>query len=200
VKFLQTRLPGAFIIELEPREDERGFFARTFCAQEFSAHDLETSFVQCNLSLSRKKGTLRGLHFQRAPMGEVKLVRCIRGAIWDIIVDIRPDSPTFGRHEAVELSAENRRSLYVPRDFAHGFQTLTDDCEVFYQMGAPYVAEAAAGIFAEDPALEIKWPMPITEMSEKDRTLPALARIRGRLSREALPPLGDSLGQSGAKA
>ena len=184
MRFLETRLPGAFIIELEPREDERGFFARTFCAWEFSAHQLETSFVQCNLSLSRKKGTLRGLHFQQPPRGEVKLVRCVQGAIWDVIVDLRPDSSTFGCHQTFELSAENRRGLYVPRDFAHGFQTLTDNCEVFYQMGARYVAEAAAGIRAEDPALGIKWPMPVTEMSDKDRTLPTLAQIRSQLFQE----------------
>lgn len=193
MKFLETRLPGAFIIELEPREDERGFFARTFCAWEFSAHQLETSFVQCNLSLSRRKGTLRGLHFQRAPLGEVKLVRCVRGAIWDLIVDLRPDSPAFGRHEAVELSAENRRALYVPRAFAHGFQTLTDDCEVFYQMGARYVAESASGILAEDPALGIKWPMPVTEMSDKDRTLPRFAEVKDQFSREPAPPVSEPL-------
>ena len=200
MKFLETRLPGAFIIELEPREDERGFFARTFCAWEFSAYHLETSFVQCNLSLSRKKGTLRGLHFQQPPWGEVKLVRSVRGAIWDVIVDLRPDSSTFGCHEAFELSAENRRALYVPRGFAHGFQALTDNSEVFYQMGARYVAEAAAGIHAEDPALGIKWPMPVTEMSDKDRALPALAQVSDQLFRETHQHLPRSPHQTGIKA
>ncbi|HTV40865.1 MAG TPA: dTDP-4-dehydrorhamnose 3,5-epimerase [Candidatus Sulfotelmatobacter sp.] len=201
MKFVETRLPGAFIIELEPREDERGFFARTFCEWEFSAHELETRFVQCNLSLSRKKGTLRGLHFQQDPWAEVKLVRCVRGAIWDVIVDLRTDSATFGHHEAFELSAENRRALYVPRAFAHGFQTLTDNSEVFYQMGTRYVAEAAAGIRAEDPAMGIKWPMPVTEMSEKDRALPTLARVREQLFRDTpLQPVAEPAHPAGFKA
>ncbi|HEY1790303.1 MAG TPA: dTDP-4-dehydrorhamnose 3,5-epimerase [Verrucomicrobiae bacterium] len=184
MKFQETRLSGAFILELEPRADERGFFARTFCAREFSAHGLETEFVQCNLSLNRQKGTLRGLHFQSAPWGEAKLVRCICGAIWDVIVDLRPGSPTFGAHEAVELSAENRRSLYIPKGFAHGFQTLTDNSEVYYQMSDPYVADASAGIRAADPALGIKWPLPVTQISNKDRQLPLLAEIKDTLLRQ----------------
>jgi dTDP-4-dehydrorhamnose 3,5-epimerase len=192
MRFIETKLPGAFIIELEPHADERGFFARTFCAWEFSARGLETEFVQCNLSLSRQKGTLRGLHFQRAPWGETKLVRCIRGAMWDVIVDLRPASATFGCHEAVDLSAENRRALYVPKSFAHGFQTLTDDCEVFYQMGSRHVAEAAAGIHAQDPALAVKWPLPVSQMSDKDRTLPLLLEIKNRLFEETVPAVSES--------
>ena len=189
MKFIETRLKGAFIIELEPHADERGFFARTFCAREFSDHGLETEFVQCNLSLSLQRGTLRGLHFQRAPWGEAKLVRCVRGAIWDVIVDLRPESATFGRHYAVEISAENRDALYVPKAFAHGFQTLADDCEVYYQMSSHHVPEAAAGIRAEDPALGIKWPLPVTQISDKDCVLPTLAEIMGQLPGQSGPAL-----------
>jgi dTDP-4-dehydrorhamnose 3,5-epimerase len=186
--FRETRLPGAFVIELEARKDDRGFFARTFCAEEFATHGLEAQFVQCNLSLSQQKGTLRGLHFQWMPWGEAKLVRCVRGAIWDVIVDLRPESPTFGHHEELELSAENRRALYVPKAFAHGFQTLTDDVEVFYQMSTGYVPEAAGGIRADDPALGIKWPLPVAQMSGKDRQLPTLADIKERLAgKQAVP-------------
>ncbi|HEV2329551.1 MAG TPA: dTDP-4-dehydrorhamnose 3,5-epimerase [Verrucomicrobiae bacterium] len=200
MRFIEARLPGAFIIELEPHVDERGFFARTFCAEEFSAHGLETEFVQCNLSSSRHKGTLRGLHLQRAPWGEAKLVRCVRGAVWDIIVDLRPGSPNFGCHEEFELSAENRCALYVPKAFAHGFQTLADDCEVYYQMSNHYVPEAAAGIHAQDPALGVKWPLPVTQMSDKDRALPALAEIGGDLFRKPVPPVPEPARSSGVKA
>jgi dTDP-4-dehydrorhamnose 3,5-epimerase len=188
MKFRETRLSGAFIIELEPHADERGFFARTFCTREFSAHGLETEFVQCNLSLNHHKGTLRGLHFQSAPRGEAKLVRCIRGAIWDVIVDLRPGSPTFGSHEALELSAENRCALYIPKSFAHGFQTLLDSSEVFYQMSDPYVPDASAGIRAEDTVLGIKWPLPVTQISDKDRKLPLLAEIKETLFRKSPEP------------
>ena len=188
MKFRETRLSGAFVIELEPHADERGFFARTFCAREFSAHGLETEFVQCNLSLNHQKGTLRGLHFQSAPWGEAKLVRCIRGVIWDVIVDLRRGSPTFGAHVALELSAENRRAICVPKSFAHGFQTLTDSSEVFYQMSGFYVADASAGIRADDPALGINWPLPVTQISDKDRRLPLLAEIKETLFRESSEP------------
>jgi dTDP-4-dehydrorhamnose 3,5-epimerase len=185
MKFRETRLAGAFIIKLEPHADARGFFARTFCADEFAAHGLVAEFVQCNLSLNHQKGTLRGLHFQQAPWGEAKLVRCVQGAIWDVIVDLRPGSPTFGHHEALELSAENRHAFYIPRAFAHGFQTLTDNAEAFYQMSSRHVPEAAAGIRAEDPALGIKWPLSLTQISDKDRMLPLLAEIKNELFREA---------------
>jgi dTDP-4-dehydrorhamnose 3,5-epimerase len=146
--------------------------------------------------LNHHKGTLRGLHFQSAPWGEAKLVRCVRGAIWDVVVDLRPGSPTFGSHEALELSAENRRALYVPKSFAHGFQTLADNSEVFYQMSDPYVSDASAGIRAEDPALEIKWPMPVTQISDKDRKLPLLAEIKPTLFRE----LSEAVHQVGGAA
>lgn len=200
MRFIETQLQGAFIIELDPRADERGFFARTFCAWEFSNYGLEKEFVQCNLSLSRQKGTLRGLHFQHAPWCEAKLVRCVRGAIRDVIVDLRPNSSTFGRHEAVELSAENRRALYVPKAFAHGFQTLTDDCEVFYQMSSRHAPDAAGGIRAEDPALGIKWPLSVTQMSDKDRTLPLLSEIKNQLFREAVPSVAELSGPVSVKA
>jgi dTDP-4-dehydrorhamnose 3,5-epimerase len=192
MNFIETRLPGAFIIDLEPRVDERGFFARTFCELEFSAHGLEKEFVQCNLSMSLKKGTLRGLHFQWEPQSEAKLLRCVRGAIWDVIVDLRPESPFFGRHQSFELSGENRRALYVPKRFAHGYQTLSNDCEVFYQMSNRYAPEAAAGIRADDPALGVQWPMPITQMSGKDRELPTLAEIKAQLFRKASSSFSES--------
>ena len=181
MKFLETSLPGSFILDLERYEDSRGFFALTFSANEFAAHGLETAFVQCNLSFNRQKGTLRGLHFQLPPHEEIKLVRCVRGAIWDVIVDVRPQSAAFGRHEAVELSAENRRALYIPKGFAHGFQALTDDAEVYYHMGQVYAPAATAGIQALDPALGIKWPLPLTQFSDKDRGLPLLAAVKNRL-------------------
>jgi dTDP-4-dehydrorhamnose 3,5-epimerase len=187
MKFVETCLPGAFIIEIEPHVDTRGFFARTFCPEEFRAHGLETSLAQCSLSLSREKGTLRGLHFQWAPWGEVKLVRCVRGAILDVIVDLRPGSPTFGQHAAVELSAENRRALYVPKAFAHGLQTLVEDTEVYYQISHAHVPESVAGIQATDPALGIKWPLPLTQRSDKDLGLPKLAELKDRLIHRDLP-------------
>lgn len=196
MKFRETSLPGAFIIELEPRTDERGFFARTFCSEEFAAHRLETCFVQCNLSLSHRRGTLRGLHFQWAPRAEAKLVRCVRGAVWDAIVDLRPGASTFGRHESVELTAENRLALYVPKGFAHGFQTLVDDTEVFYQMSDAYAPEAATGILATDPALGIRWPLPVTAMSDKDVNLPFLAELRDQLMRR-VPAACESTQASG---
>jgi dTDP-4-dehydrorhamnose 3,5-epimerase len=186
MKFVETGVPGAFIIELERHVDARGFFARTFCPEEFRAHGLETSLVQCSLSLSHEKGTLRGLHFQWAPWGEVKLVRCVRGAIWDVIVDLRPGSPTFGQHTGVELSAENRRAFYVPKGFAHGLQTLMEDTEVYYQISHAHVPESIAGIQATDPALGIKWPLPWTQRSDKDLGLPTLAELKDRLIHQDL--------------
>lgn len=185
MKFTETSLRGAFVIELEPHVDARGFFARTFCSSEFQTHGLETEFVQCNLSLSHRRGTLRGLHFQWAPWTEAKLVRCIRGGMHDVIVDLRPGSSTFGQHEALELTAENRLALYVPKGFAHGFQTLFDDTEVFYQMSCQHVPEAAAGLRADDPALGIKWPLPLTLMSDKDRKLPCLGELQELLVKQA---------------
>jgi dTDP-4-dehydrorhamnose 3,5-epimerase len=167
--FTETKLEGAFIIDLELRKDTRGFFARTFCINEFEAHGLQTTIAQCNVSFNNKKGTLRGMHYQTPPSQETKLVRCIHGAIYDVIIDLRPESPTYLSHIGVELTAENRRALYIPDRFAHGFQTLTDDTEVMYQMGDFYAPEYASGYLYDDPAFGIRWPLPVSEISEKDR-------------------------------
>jgi dTDP-4-dehydrorhamnose 3,5-epimerase len=172
--FRETPLAGAFVLESERFPDERGFFARTFCQQEFEANGLSPAVAQCNLSYNAKKGTLRGLHFQAAPHGEEKLVRVTRGAIFDVIVDLRPASPTFRRHLVVELTAENRWALYVPRDFAHGFQTLEDDTEVFYQMSQFFDPAAARGYRYDDPTFSIPWPFPPTVVSERDLALPTM--------------------------
>lgn len=170
--FEETELAGAFIIRPQPIEDERGFFARTFCVREFEAHGLEPRLVQCNISFNRRRGTLRGMHLQRAPHEEAKLVRCTAGGIHDVIVDLRPGSPTRLRHTAVDLTAANRTMLYVPGGFAHGFITLEDDTEVFYQMSEFYAPEAAAGFRWNDPAFGIEWPVEVTVISERDRTYP----------------------------
>ncbi|MEB3179436.1 MAG: dTDP-4-dehydrorhamnose 3,5-epimerase [Nostocaceae cyanobacterium] len=175
--FTETELKGAFIIELEPISDHRGFFARSFCAEEFAQHGLKPTVAQCNISLNHKKGTMRGMHYQLPPASETKLVRCIRGAIYDVIIDLRPESPTYLSHIAVELSAENRRALYVPEMFAHGYQTLTDDAEVIYQMGEFYQPGYAQGLNYDDPILDIQWPLPVTEISEKDATWPFVKNV-----------------------
>lgn len=158
MRFIETKLKGAYIIEPEPIEDERGFFARTYCAREFEAHGLNPRFVQCNISYNKKKGTLRGMHYQAAPYAEAKLVRCTRGAIYDVIIDFRPESPTYKAWVTVELTADNHLMLYVPESFAHGFQTLADDTEVFYQMSEYYHPESARGARWDDPAFGIVWP------------------------------------------
>lgn len=170
--FTETRLANAFVIDPEPYADERGLFARTFCAREFAEHGLDTTPVQCNVSLNRGRGTMRGMHWQAAPHEEAKLVRCTHGAIHDVIVDLRPDSATFGEHVGVELTAGNRRMLYVPEGFAHGFLTLEDDTEVFYQMSAFYEPDAARGLRYDDPALGIRWPAEVRVVSERDRSWP----------------------------
>lgn len=169
MKFTETKLRGAFIIELEERADNRGFFARTFCAKEFEDHGLKPSVSQANMSHNYKKGTLRGMHYQVPPAAETKLVRCTRGAIVDIIVDLRPESITFMEHVAVELTQDNRKALYVPERFAHGFQTLTDTCDVMYQVGEFYTPGYERGLRYNDPQLNLPWPMEPTEMSDKDR-------------------------------
>lgn len=174
MKFVETVIKGPFVIEPERQEDERGFFARVFCEREFSALGLETRYVQCSISYNLRKGTLRGLHYQAPPHDEVKVVRCTRGAIYDVIVDLRPDSATHGRWVGVELSADNRRMLYIPKGCAHGFQTLEDDCEVFYQISAEYHSPSARGLRHDDPGLAITWPLPVTLLSERDRMLPKL--------------------------
>jgi dTDP-4-dehydrorhamnose 3,5-epimerase len=177
--FTETKLKGAFIIEPERQEDERGFFARTFCQEEFKARGLNTNWVQCNISFSKKKGTLRGMHYQVAPHEEIKLVRCTMGTIYDIIIDLRPDSHTFKQWASIELSSENRRMFYVPEKFAHGFQTLANNTEVFYLMSEFYHSENARGVRWDDPALAIKWPITRKQIiSPKDRGYPFLQSQR----------------------
>lgn len=166
--FIETELKGAHIIELERREDNRGFFARTWCQQEFAAHGLVARIVQVNLSYNHTRGTLRGMHFQTAPYAETKLVRAVRGAIYDVIIDLRPDSPTYKRWIGVELTADNHRALYVPEGFAHGFQTLEDHTDVLYEMSAFYTPLAASGLRYNDPAFDITWPLPVSIISERD--------------------------------
>ena len=175
--FTQTKLKGAFIIDLEPRQDRRGFFARTFCAKEFEAHGLKPAVAQCNLSFNHKKGTLRGMHYQIPPAAETKLIRCTQGAIYDVIVDMRPESPTYLQHIGVELTAENRRALYVPEMFAHGYQALSDGAEVIYQVGEFYTPGYERGMRYNDPALKIDWPLPVSEISQKDAAWPLLEMI-----------------------
>src|ERR1039457_3821066 len=174
--FSESALKGAYIIELQPIEDDRGFFARSFCLQEFAAHGLETGVAQCNVSFNRKKGTLRGMHFQLPPKAEAKLVRCTRGVIYDVIIDLRPDSPTYCRWEGVELSADNYRSLYIREGFAHGFQTMADNSEVFYQMYESFTPECAGGVRWDDPAFDVHWPLANPVMSDKDRSHPLYVR------------------------
>jgi dTDP-4-dehydrorhamnose 3,5-epimerase len=166
--FNETPIPGAFLIDLEKRGDDRGFFARAFCEKEFAAAGLVSRFVQVNNSLSAQKGTLRGMHYQLAPMAETKLVRCIRGSLYDVILDLRKDSPTFGKSFGAELSAENRRMMYVPKGFAHGFITLTDDAEAFYFVDEFYGPSYERGVRWNDPKFQIEWPIPPVVLSEKD--------------------------------
>lgn len=160
------------MIEAEKHEDERGFFARSFCRREFEAHGLNTNVAQCNISFNKRKGTLRGMHFQAAPFAEAKLVRCTAGSIYDVIVDLRKGSRSFKEHFATELSAANRKMLYIPEEFAHGFQTLEDNTEVFYQMSEVYSAEHARGVRWNDPAFGIQWPEAQRIMNERDRNYP----------------------------
>ncbi|HEX6040824.1 dTDP-4-dehydrorhamnose 3,5-epimerase [Longimicrobium sp.] len=171
--FVPTLLDGAWVVEPEPVEDERGFFARTWCADEFRARGLDPALAQCSVSFNRRRGTLRGMHFQAAPHAEAKLVRCTRGALWDVVVDLRPGSPTFTRWFGVELTADNHRALYVPQGFAHGFQTLADDTEVFYQISVPYAPGAGRGVRWDDPAFGIRWPHADARiLSDRDRAYP----------------------------
>ena len=172
--FTETPLKGAFIIDVALREDERGFFARRFCQRAFAAPGLQVDVAQGNLSFNHQAGTLRGMHYQLAPAAETKLVRCTRGAILDVIVDLRPESPTYLQHVAVELSADNRRALYVPELFAHGYQALTDGAEVTYQVGEFYTPGYERGLRHDDPVLGIRWPLPVTVISGKDAAWPLL--------------------------
>jgi dTDP-4-dehydrorhamnose 3,5-epimerase len=169
MKFAPTPLAGAFLIDIEKRGDDRGFFARAFCENEFSAQGLSSRFVQVNNSLSAFKGTLRGMHYQLAPKAETKLVRCIRGALWDVILDLRKESPTFGQYFGAELSAENRRMMYVPKGFAHGFITLEDDTEAFYFVDEFYAPANERGVRWNDPRFGIEWPLQPAVISDKDR-------------------------------
>ena len=175
VEFKPAQLDGVFVIEPVRIEDERGFFARTWAKKEFEQQGLNPGVVQCNVSFSRRKGTMRGLHFQAPPHEEAKLVRCTAGAVFDVIVDLRTGSPTLGRWQAFELTSRNRWALYVPEGFAHGFQTLADDTEAFYQMTETYHLESTRGVNCFDPALAIPWPLECSAMSEKDRNFPPLA-------------------------
>jgi dTDP-4-dehydrorhamnose 3,5-epimerase len=174
VIFRETQLPGAFVVDLEFLRDERGFFAREFCQREFAAHGLETRIAQASVSFSRRRGGMRGLHFQYPPVAETKLVSCIRGAILDVIVDLRPESPTYLQHVAVELTAENRRRVYVPERFAHGYQVLEDNTETTYHVGEFYTPSAEGGLRCDDPRLAIAWPLPVTDISSRDRAWPPL--------------------------
>lgn len=174
--FIETPLKGAFLIELEPHVDSRGFFARTFCRREFEANGLNPAVAQSNVSFNQRAGTLRGMHFQKAPAGESKLVRCLRGRIHDVIVDLRPQSPTYREKFAVELSAEGYRALFVPELFAHGFQTLLDETLVEYQMGEYYAPEHSAGFRYDDPAFALIWPLAVTAISEQDLAWPAFSQ------------------------
>ncbi|XGV98649.1 MAG: dTDP-4-dehydrorhamnose 3,5-epimerase [Leptolyngbya sp. BL-A-14] len=177
MKFIETKLKDAFIVDLEVRSDDRGGFARTFCAKEFEEHGLKPMVAQCNMSFNYKAGTLRGMHYQVAPACETKLVRCTKGAIYDVIIDMRPESPTYRQHIGVELTEENRRALYVPEMFAHGYQALTDGAEVVYQVGEFYTPGYERGLRYDDPAFAIAWPMPVTVISEKDAAWPLFEAV-----------------------
>jgi dTDP-4-dehydrorhamnose 3,5-epimerase len=174
LKFIPTEIAGAWLIAPEPVEDERGSFARVFCRREFEAHGLNPELVQCSTSFNRKAGTLRGMHFQAEPHGEDKVVRCTRGSVFDVLADLRADSPSYRRWIGFELTADNRNLAYVPRGVAHGFLTLSDDSEIFYQMSQFHLAESARGVRWDDPVLGIQWPRVPTLVSERDRGLPCL--------------------------
>ena len=174
MNFKETKLKGAFIVDLAKIEDERGFFARAFCKKEFKTLGMNGDVVQANMSFNTYAGTLRGMHYQVDPAPETKLVRCIRGSIVDVIVDLRADSPTFLKHISVELTAENRTALFVPANFAHGFQTAEDDTEVIYLVSGYYTPECERGLRHDDPALSIEWPHPVEHLSDKDKQWPLL--------------------------
>lgn len=170
--FTETKLTGAFLIEPDRKEDNRGFFARVFCVEEFRTHGLNPQISQCSISFSRRRGTLRGMHWQAAPKAEAKLIRCTRGAIFDVIVDLRAGSPTRLQHVAAELNKRNQNMFFVPEGFAHGFQTLADDTEVYYQMSESYAPESGCGARWNDPAFAIRWPVPDPILNDRDRSWP----------------------------
>lgn len=171
MQFRTTRLHGVVLVELEAHVDDRGSFARTYCDEEFARAGLPTSYPQCNLSVNDRTGTLRGMHFNVEPHGESKLVRCVRGAIHDVVVDLRTGSPTRFEHFGIDLTADNRRALYIPAGFAHGFLTLADTTDVYYHMGASYTPDAARGVRWDDPTLAIEWPFDPVVMSDADANL-----------------------------
>jgi dTDP-4-dehydrorhamnose 3,5-epimerase len=177
--FRQTELAGLTVIDLEMSRDQRGHFARTWCRDEFAAHGIDAEFTQCGASFNHRRGTLRGLHFQIAPHDEAKLIRCTRGRVYDVAVDLRPGSPTRGQWRATELCAETGRMIYIPSGFAHGFQTLDDDSELFYQITAAYRPEAARGVRWDDPSLAIPWPVEDPILSARDRALPPITELLG---------------------
>lgn len=179
MRFTRFPLPGPVLVDVERHEDDRGFFARTWCREEFAAAGLDTALEQCNLSYNRRAGTLRGMHWSAAPATEAKLVRCTAGAVLDVVVDVRPGSPTYLEHVVAELTASNHRALYVPPLFAHGFQTLVDDTEVSYQMGATHQRGTERGLRYDDPALGLHWPLPVTVVSDRDRAWALLPTAQG---------------------
>jgi dTDP-4-dehydrorhamnose 3,5-epimerase len=179
--FTETKLRGAFIIDIEPREDERGFFTRAFCQREFAAHGLKPVIAQANIGFNSRKGTIRGMHFQFPPAAETKLVRASRGAVLDIIVDLRPESPTYLQHVEVELSADNHRGIYIPERFAHGYQALEDKTETTYQVGEFYTPGAEGGLRFDDPRLGLRWPLPVAVISPKDLAWRALSDVEDEL-------------------
>jgi dTDP-4-dehydrorhamnose 3,5-epimerase len=181
--YTETAIAGVWIIDVDPSEDERGFFARTWCARELAERGLETRVAQCAVSYNRRAGTLRGIHLQAAPHEEVKFVRCTAGAVFDVVVDLRPHSATFGVWTGIDLSGENRRTLYIPAGCGHGFLTLRDDSEVFYQISAEYAPESARGVRWDDPAIGIEWPAPVRVISARDRSYPLLANQPAASSR-----------------
>jgi dTDP-4-dehydrorhamnose 3,5-epimerase len=187
--FTETKLAGAFIIDLELREDSRGFFARAFCQNEFAEHGLRPVIAQANIAFNRRRGTMRGMHFQFPPAAETKFVRCTRGAILDIIVDLRPESPTYLDHVGVELTADNHRAIYVPERFAHGYQVLEDSTETSYQVGEFYTPGVEGGLMYDDPALNLTWPLQVSEISEKDNNWRPFDEVEDDLKqRMALDP------------
>ncbi len=198
MNFTETKLQGAFVIAPERHKDERGFFARTFCQHEFADRGLDTVIAQVSLAFNARRGTLRGMHFQYPPAAEAKVVRCTQGSILDVIVDLRPESPTYLEHVAVELSANSRLSLYVPKRFAHGYQTLEDDTEVSYEMSEFYAPELAGGLPYGDPRLGLDWPLPVSVISPKDAAWPALdeTELRRRMTNAPSPADGSSSGAS----
>jgi dTDP-4-dehydrorhamnose 3,5-epimerase len=184
--FTETKLKGAFIVDVDRREDSRGFFARTFCQHEFIEHGLNPCIAQSNIALNFRRGTLRGMHFQFPPAAETKLVRVTRGALLDVIIDLRPESPTYLQHTGVELTADNRRALYVPERFAHGYQVLEDNTEATYDMGEFYAPDLQSGLRFDDPELGLSWPLPPAEVADKDLRWPLLAdsasELRSRMA------------------